>query len=128
MDWGNFKTIAAIQNSGGLIEKTDELLASAILSATETTKEIGTEIKVAGVGLGISTFSPEIAATLGLLGINVDETQIDTIGQALILGAGASAANKFVDNFTREREKASDLKKTSKKKLPKLEVETEEEK
>lgn len=127
MDWSKWKTVSAIKDSGGAIEKVDEIVATAIEAASETTKNIATELKVAGVGLGVSVFSPEISSTLGLLGIEIDETKIDTIGQALMLGAGASAANKFVDNFSKKKE---ENKKSATKKIRKTQEEdkTEEDK
>lgn len=123
MDWSKWQTVAAIKDTGGAIEKVDEIMATAINAASETTKDIGTEIKVAGVGLGVSTFSAEIASTLGLFGFVTDETQIDTIGQALILGAGASMANKFVDNFTKKKEESKKRKLNKANKIKEIEAE-----
>jgi hypothetical protein len=123
MDWSKWQTVAAIKDTGGAIEKIDEIMATAINAASETTKDIGTEIKVAGVGLGISTFSPQIASTLGLFGFVTDETQIDTIGQALILGAGAIAANKFVDNFTKKKEESKKRRSNKADKIKAIEAE-----
>ena len=49
MDWSKWKTVSAIKDSGGAIEKVDEIVATAIEAASETTKDIATELKVAGV-------------------------------------------------------------------------------
>lgn len=126
-----WKTVAALKENNGALAQADTLLATAIRAAGDTTKNLGTEIKVAAAGAAIAGFSPEIAATLNLFGLSVDETQIDTIGNALILGAGVSGANKLIDNFSNKynedvKETAEETKKKKKNKQEAIEVITEE--
>lgn len=100
MNFGNLRTIEVLRKQNGIIDSADDLVASGLESVIEIAGELGTEAKAAAGGMLIKNVSGTISGLFNLAGMTVDTTTIESVGEAMIIGAGISVANKAIDNYT----------------------------